>query len=367
MELGELFAFEDDTSPLMMLIWILPIILFVFYGQRIQLMVSSSEIKKKIRQLDQYGNESMKKTLLHVKSIPGVSGDYENKLGIMADYFTIPPMDMDPAGVVTKVRHVIRTRENHTRRQLESVLRDSDALQVSRVQTLLEVTASLRMIHRIVNHMYLTAKKQNNYPLILPLQMMLPTVMEEAEAMRGALEPFGRGQPVGDGVGPAVVGLLMRGLKKEDIAYQTVMARTTVRGRDVLLVKAQGPAPVVGRPDEAVQHILQDSAMDAIIMVDAALRLEGEASGTVSVGFGAAIGGSGAERFRIEELATQKGVPVFCVVVKQSVKESVTLMTDTIHKRVSDAHGALLDMIQDAPGEGSIMVIGVGNTGGIGQ
>ena len=45
---------SDDTNPLMMLIWILPIILFVFYGQRIQLYITSGEIKKGIKKLDSF-------------------------------------------------------------------------------------------------------------------------------------------------------------------------------------------------------------------------------------------------------------------------------------------------------------------------
>ena len=48
----------DDSNPLMMLIWILPIILFVFYGQRIQLMVSSNEIKKSIDKLEKFRNNA---------------------------------------------------------------------------------------------------------------------------------------------------------------------------------------------------------------------------------------------------------------------------------------------------------------------
>ena len=44
----------DDSNPIMMLIWILPIILFVFYGQRIQLFISSSEIIKLLRVKENY-------------------------------------------------------------------------------------------------------------------------------------------------------------------------------------------------------------------------------------------------------------------------------------------------------------------------
>ena len=36
----------EDTDTLMMLIWIIPVIIFVFYGQRIQLIISSNEIKR---------------------------------------------------------------------------------------------------------------------------------------------------------------------------------------------------------------------------------------------------------------------------------------------------------------------------------
>jgi len=45
--LDEFFGTGGDSNPFMMLIWFLPIILFVFYGQRIQLIITSREIKKK--------------------------------------------------------------------------------------------------------------------------------------------------------------------------------------------------------------------------------------------------------------------------------------------------------------------------------
>ena len=56
--IDEFFGMSDDSNPLMMLIWILPIILFVFYGQRIQLIITSGDIKKKITELEQFRNDS---------------------------------------------------------------------------------------------------------------------------------------------------------------------------------------------------------------------------------------------------------------------------------------------------------------------
>ena len=98
-----------------------------------------------------------------------------------------------------------------------------DEIELSRVQTLLEIASSLQMIHKIVNHMFLTAKKQKNYPLILPLQMMLPFIMEHAKAMNASIPAFKTGQPLGDGIGPMVVGKMMLNEEKEIISFQTAL------------------------------------------------------------------------------------------------------------------------------------------------
>jgi len=58
-----MFSMGDETNPLMMLIWILPIILFVFYGQQIQLLVTSREIKKGIKKLNGFSLNSKKELI----------------------------------------------------------------------------------------------------------------------------------------------------------------------------------------------------------------------------------------------------------------------------------------------------------------
>ena len=58
---------SDDTDPLMMLVWIIPIVIFVFYGQQIQLLVTSGEIKKAIKKLDKFRSDSKKELIDYVK------------------------------------------------------------------------------------------------------------------------------------------------------------------------------------------------------------------------------------------------------------------------------------------------------------
>lgn len=357
---------SDDTNPLMMLIWIVPIILFVFYGQRIQLYVTSGEIKKGIAKLDFYREESRNELIDYVKKNLKPSEDPVKKIDRFLDYFTIMPVDMDPNGIVDKVQHTVRLREDYTRNHVKLLSPQITDADLSKVQTLLEIATSLQLIYKIINHMFLTAKKQNNYPLILPLQMILPFIMEQAEAMKDAIPAFKAGQPVGDGIGPMVVGKMMLDKPKDEIVFQTVLAKSEFENRKLLLLKAEGPHSTVGRPADALEAIVKNQKLDAIIMIDAALKMEGEDSASIAQGFGAAIGGIGTERFQIEEIATSNKIPIFSIVVKQSVKEAITLMTKEISDTSEEVSSQVYDMIRENTKEGqSVLVIGVGNTSGV--
>ena len=70
----------EDVDTLMMLIWIIPVIIFVFYGQRIQLIISSNEIKKEIEKLDKYTTSTKKDFLNYVKNNLTSSSDPSKKL-----------------------------------------------------------------------------------------------------------------------------------------------------------------------------------------------------------------------------------------------------------------------------------------------
>ena len=357
----------EDSNPILWVIWIIPIIIFVFYGQRIQLQITSGEIKKNISKLKQFKDETRTELIDYIKKLNS-SKDPAQKIDRFIDYFTIMPVDMDPNGIIPKVRHVIRSREDQTRAQVKSLFSEISDLERTKVQTILEVVTSLQLLYKIVNHFYLTAKKQKNYPLILPLQMMLPFVMEEADALAKAIPAFKQGQPIGDGIGPMVVGKMMLNTEKQTVAFETVLSQTEYDGRKLLLMKADGPSASVGRPGDGIESIISKQKLDAIIMIDASLKLEGEESATIAHGFGAAIGGIGTERFQIEEVATKHKIPVFAIVIKESIKEAITLMTKKIADKAEETRSQLYEMIKENTKSGqSILVIGVGNTLGVSQ
>ena len=366
--LDEFFGMSDDSNPLMMLVWILPIILFVFYGQRIQLIITSRDIKKNMSELEQFRNDSRNDLIDYVKQKLTPNDDPTKKLDRFFDYFTIMPNDMDPNGIIPKIHHLVRSREDATRKQIKSMFSEINTLEITKVQNLLEIVTTLQLLHKVVRHLFLTAKKQNNYPLILPLQMMLPFIMEQAEALKDAVPAFKLGQPIGDGIGPLVVGEMMLDTKKQKAEFETVYSESKFEGRKLILLKAEGPFATVGRPAEAAEFLVEKYKPNIIVMIDAALKLEGEDSGTVSQGFGAAIGGIGTDRFKIEELATKFDIPIFSIVVKQSVKEAITLMKKEIANKTENVKIQVHEVITDNTVNGqTVLVIGVGNTLGVSQ
>ena len=364
----EFFGFGGDSNPLMMLIWIIPIIIFIFYGQRIQLQITSGEIKKSLKKLEKHRNESKTELIEYIKNNLKPKKDPALIIDKFLDYFTIMPVDMDPNGIVAKVRHFVRSREDYTREHVRSLSPEMSNYELTKVQNLLDIATTLQLIHKIINHLFLTAKKQKNYPLIVPLQMMLPFVMEEADALAKAIPAFKQGQPIGDGIGPMVVGKMMLNTEKQTVAFETVLSQTEYDGRKLLLMKADGPSASVGRPGDGIESIISKQKLDAIIMIDASLKLEGEESATIAHGFGAAIGGIGTERFQIEEVATKHKIPVFAIVIKESIKEAITLMTKKIADKAEETRSQLYEMIKENTKSGqSILVIGVGNTLGVSQ
>jgi len=366
--LDEFFGMGDDSNPFMMLIWMLPIILFVFYGQRIQLIITSRDIKKRMSELEQYRNDSRDELINYIKEKLSPNGDPAQKLDRFFDYFTIMPVDIDPNGIIPKIHNLVRSREDTTRKQVKSMFTEINTLEVTKVQNLLEIVTTLQLLHRIVRHFFLTAKKQNNYPLILPLQMMLPFIMEQAEALKDAVPAFKQGQPIGDGIGPLVVGEMMLNTKKQKAEFETVYSESEFNDRKLILLKAEGPYATVGRPGEATESLIEKLKPDIIIMIDAALKLEGEETGSTAQGFGAAIGGIGTDRFKIEEVAAKHDIPIFAIVVRQSVNDAITLMKKEISDQTENVRDQVYEMITDNSNPNqTVLVIGVGNTLGVAQ
>ena len=374
-QLGDLFGDDFDPSSPMMWIYIISfatIPIFMMYAQKFQSRIILGEISKSLVKLKMMREGARKEAIDYIKTAVKTSVSTDPTAGVdrFLEYFTIMPVDLDPSGIVRKLDHIMRTRDERLRAEVRKLCSGASDQEVSKMENILEAATALNIIYKIVRHFYLMGKRTTSMFVLVQLQMVMPLLLEEAEALQKAISAFKRGQPIGDGIGPMVVGKMMLGKEKKMAARETVYSEDEYKGRKLYLLKAEGPAGTVGRPGEAIMRLADDMGVkiDAIVMIDAALKLEGEKTGDVAEGIGAAIGGIGVEKYQIEEVATRLDIPVYAVIVKQSVQDAITIMRKEIADAFEKVTSTIYSVIEDKTSEGqSVLVIGVGNTMGVGQ
>jgi hypothetical protein len=366
--LGGLLGNLGTISQL--LFTVLFIALFFGFGQKLQMRQFLWEIDKGLRRLDMFRNSAKDLTLKTVKDIGKPLTDPGPQINVLMEQFLISPVDMDPAGIVGKIDHLLDVRDAKFKEDVRRIAPGADSSQVMNLENLVEASWALNTIYRIIRHFYLMGKKTNSIFIIIQLQALLPLIIQEAEAYLGAAKAFAEGQPIGDGIGPLVVSRLMKDKEKRKVEKDVVVAETVMEDRRVIALKAEGPGGNVGKPGDAIKTIIEenDGKVSMVVMVDAAVKFEGETSGEVSEGIGAAIGGVGTERFKIEQEATVHKIPVYALIVKESIQEAITPM----RKEIMEAGEKVIERIKtlilerSKPGD-TIIVAGIGNTIGIGQ
>jgi hypothetical protein len=366
--LGGLLGNLGTISQL--LFTVLFIALFFGFGQKLQMRQFLWDIDKGLRKLDLFRNSAKDLTLKTVKEIGKPSTDPGPQINVLMEQFLISPVDMDPAGIVGKIDHLLDVRDAKFKEDVRRIAPGADSSQVMNLENLVEASWALNTIYRIIRHFYLMGKKTNSIFIIIQLQALLPLIIQEAEAYLGAAKAFAEGQPIGDGIGPLVASRLMKDKEKRKVEKDVVVAETMIEDRRVIALKAEGPGGNVGKPGDAIKTIIEENVgkVSMVVMVDAAVKFEGETSGEVSEGIGAAIGGVGTERFKIEQEATVHKIPVYAVIVKESLQEAITPMK----KEIMEAGEKVIERIKSLilerskPGD-TIIVAGIGNTIGIGQ
>ncbi len=375
--LGAATTAPNENSTLLMLFWFLFILLsFFFYpmfGQRLQLVNVLRDIDRKLFRLKLMRDDVRQRTVSALKQAGTdlTDEELEKRLDAILDYFYIPPEAMDPAGVVYKLEHILEIGENRFEDQVAALVKTDDVHRIKTLTNLVEVARAMNLIYRIVRHYYLLGRRTSNYFLAIQIQMMLPMIMELAEAYRQASFAFYNGQPIGDGAGVLVAAKLAREIKAvtvdESVKDTTVMLGEW-EGRKVYIVRARGPGGTVGRPGEAVKKVIEmEGRVDTVITIDAALKLEGEETGKIAEGAGVAIGGPGIDKFKIETIAKEKNVSLYAIAIFQSISEAITPMRESISKATDQALEKVKEIIRRyVPEKGVVVVAGIGNTVGIG-
>ena len=360
----------DSLNWIFQIIFTLLFMVMIFYGQRIQMYVMVREIQGSLLRLKYIRDLGRKIAIKTIKEIGKPEVDLTERVNHFLEYFTIPPQSMDPAGIVWKLEHILDVREDRFKDEVKLMAPSADKTNVNNLENTLEAAAALNMIYKIIRHFYILGKKTLSLYVIMQIQMILPLIMREAEAYARALKAFSVGQPIGDGAGALVAAKLMHRRRKRKIEKDCVLAKVPIEGRTAYVIKAEGPGGNVGKPGEAIKQVIEeiDGKVSSIIMIDAALKLEGEKPGEVAEGIGAAIGGPGTEQYKIEESILKYNIPINAVIIKEDIGDAVSPMRKEIFDAIDVAMERVKRVIKEKTKEGDTVIIaGIGNSIGVGQ
>jgi hypothetical protein len=328
------------------------------------------EVEGSLYRLKYIKDEGRKITIETIKEIGKPQTDPSVRVDKFLEYFTIAPQTLDPAGVVWKLEHILDVRDTRLKDDVKLMAPSADETQANNLENTLEAAMALNYIYKVIRHFYLLGKKTLSLYVIMQIQMQLPLVMREAEAYASALKAFAFGQPIGDGAGALVAAKLMHGYETKKIAKDCVVATVPIEGRTAYVIKAEGPGGNVGKPGDAVKAIADENEgkIANVIMIDAALKLEGEAVGEIAEGVGAAIGGPGVDQFKIEDALLKYHLPINAVIIREDIGDAVSPMRKEIFDSVDKAIERIKQVILEKTKEGDkVIIVGVGNTMGISQ
>lgn len=361
---------DSSISWIMNILFYAVFVVFMFYGQRIQMMVMLREVEGSLHKLKYIKEEGRKTAVETVKEIGKPQADPAARIDRFLEYFTIGPQGLDPAGIVWKLEHILDVRDTRFKDEVKLMAPSADEIQANNLENTLEAAMALNYIYKIIRHFYLLGKKTYSLYVVMQIQMILPMVMKEAEAYASALKAFAFGQPIGDGAGALVAAKLMQGHETRKIAKDCVVATVPFEGRTAFVIKAEGPGGNVGKPGDAIKEVIDENNgnVATVVMIDAALKLEGEELGEVAEGVGAAIGGPGVDQYKIEESLVKYHIPINAVIIKEDVGDAVSPLRKEIFDSVENVIERVRQVVLERTKEGDkVIIAGIGNTIGIGQ
>lgn len=364
----------DETNWATIFMQIFWIIFFIMIltgaNQRIQMKLWSIDIRNKLKIIKKYIEEDRHKIENYLRNL-GVSVPQILIRRIM-NYFIIDPVTIEPTDIIKRMDHLIRTGEKGIRNIVKEYLPQIGVYERSLLETSLSILGALNQLYKIIQHYLLVSEKENNWILLMQLELIMPQIMKIAEIYHRALDPFLTGKPVGDSIGPYVAYRLIESgeIVSRRIIDETSITEIRLNDRRVYVIKAEGPGSNVGKPGRVLAQLIEElkGNIDLVITIDAALKLEGEKLGEIAEGIGAAIGDPGPEKIAIERATAKYNIPLHAVVVKIGLDDAINTMKKEIYEACERAYEYVKNLLSElTKPHATIVVAGIGNTIGVSE
>lgn len=358
-------ALESNLlNNLVQIVWVGIIFVSVIFGQRImvsQILMKSEQFAIQLENMTIKGkNHVMKKIGKKDKSV-------KEAVDHFMDFFAIEPVNLDPYGIMKKIEHISELSEKRFKYFVDRVAPDLNSEEKANLLMGLSGALSLNQLAKIVRHFVEMLRKTRNLQFAIILQIQISLLERPAKALLAGTEALTNGWPIGDTAGPFVVANMVGDTKPKEIEEDTLVYQKRIKNRTVYIIKAKGPGGRLGKLGKTVEKLMKTKKICKIISIDAAAKLEGEKTGTVAEGIGVAIGGIGVDRSYIENLAVNKNIPLDSIIIKMSQEEAIQPIKKEILNAVPNTVKIVERTIEETKERGDIIVVGVGNTGGVGN
>ena len=114
------------------------------------------------RQVKNYEGKRKEEAIDYVKTVLKMSSTASDPVaGVdrFLEYFTILPVDLDPNGLVHKLDHIMRTRDDRVRAEIKKLCLGAGDQEISKIENILEAATALNLIYKVVRHYYLMGKR----------------------------------------------------------------------------------------------------------------------------------------------------------------------------------------------------------------
>ena len=351
--------------------------MFIYlYGQRLQTYLWTRQAESGLNQIEVLAKQGRQLAHKALKDIDVKEQNIKPTLDDFLEYFVIEPVDRDPAGVIGRIDHLLKVREHEYEEEMKQLAPTATLEQRANAESVLSGAMALNYIYRVVRHFLLLGKKTKSIYYVMQLQMQLPMIIQMAKAYFEAVRAFADGKPIGDGMGPLAIAHFAREINANEVEVldpRTIAVTGQFEGRDLVFIRAKGPASFVGHPGKGVQTIVERNKgkIGMVVTVDAGMKFEGDESGHVIRGVGAAIGDAGPEKIAIEESCRKYDIPLYAVVIKESLEDALgpmkKVLVDSVHLKEKGVIDKIKKRILDRTKKGDrVIVAGIGNTIGIG-
>ena len=357
--------FGGSESNIFMIIQTLISVLFVgmiFFFPRLMVWNVDRKMRSLLDEMEAYRDNTQSRFLEKLTDSPSEST--KQRLDSMRNIQMSQPANIDPAGMVDKLEHLLDTSDDKFNRFVRDHADTEDEDQLADLNMAFKGVMGTHQMYKVIRHFRQLIQKTKNYQIVGIVQMTLPIYEEMAKSQKEASRAFLDQAPIGDAIGPLVAAKLIED-EPEEISEDIIHSEEEVEDQKVHVLKSRGPGARLGKYGDAIDTLADENDLEAVITVDAASKFEGEETGTVAEGVGVMMGGPGVEKTKIEEVATEHDIPLEGVVIKQSGPEASKAMKREIYDSYEEAVEKTKEVASEFDGE--VAIVGVGNTCGIGN